>query len=271
MALLKQAFPQALDLCGEDLWRPLATAFLLKWPTLQALQKAKPEAIKTFYYLQGSRSQKLITERLAQIAKAIPLTDEPAVLESHTLRVQLICRQLQLLHKTIAEFEAKIATAFQAHEDHEIFASLPGAGPVLAPRLLASLGSQRERFATASHLQRFSGIAPITKQSGASRYIHRRYRCPVFCKQSFHEYAKESILFSRWAAAFYLQQRQKGCAHHTAVRALAYKWQRIIWKCWQTRTPYNELTYEAVLKRRGSPLVALLDQIEVGKSPIKKS
>jgi transposase len=29
-ALLKQYFPQALDLCGEDLWRPLATAFLLK-------------------------------------------------------------------------------------------------------------------------------------------------------------------------------------------------------------------------------------------------
>jgi transposase len=36
-ALLKQYFPQALDLCGEDLWRPLATAFLLKWPTLQSL------------------------------------------------------------------------------------------------------------------------------------------------------------------------------------------------------------------------------------------
>ena len=268
-ALLKQYFPQALELCGEDLWRPLATAFLLKWPTLQNLRKAKPEAIKTFYYLHGSRSQKLIAERLEQITKAIPLTEEFAVLESHALRVQLICRQLQLLHKIIAEFDEKIAAAFQAHEDHDLFASLPGAGPVLAPRLLASMGSERERYASASSLQCFSGVAPVTKQSGATRYIHRRYRCPLFCRQSFHEYAGESILFSRWAAAFYLQQRQKGCGHHIAVRALAYKWQRIIWKCWSTRRPYKEEIYEAALRTNGSPIVALFDRIELGKSPLK--
>ena len=98
---------------------------------------------------------------------------------------------------------------------------------------------------------------------------HRRYRCPVFCKQTFHEYAKESILFSRSAAAFYLQQRQKGSGHHTAVRALAYKWQRIIWKCWSTRTPFKEETYQAALRKSASPIVALLDQIEIGKSPVK--
>ena len=116
-----------------------------------------------------------------------------------------------------------------------------------------------------------SGIAPVTKQSGGSRYIHRRYRCPVFMKQSFHEYAGESIRFSRWAAAHYRQQRNKGAGHHAAVRSLAYKWQRIIWKCWQTRTPYNEQTYEAALKKSGSPLASLLDQIELGKSRVKKN
>lgn len=193
-ALLKQYFPQALELCGEDLWRPLATAFLLKWPTLQQLQKAKPETIKTFYYLNGSRSQKLIQQRLELIEKAVPLTDELAILQSHTLRVQLICRELQLLHKTIEEFDTRIAEAFKTHEDRHIFESLPGAGPVLAPRLLASMGSERERFAHASNLQSFSGIAPVTKQSGGKCYIHRRYLCPIFMKQSFHEYAKESIL-----------------------------------------------------------------------------
>jgi transposase len=269
-ALLKQYFPQALELCGEDLWRPLATAFLLKWPTLQSLQKVKPQKLKEFYYLNGSRSQKLIEQRLELVQKAVPLTDEPAVLQSHTLRVQLICRELQLLHKTIDLFDEKIAGAFKAHEDRHIFESFPGAGPVLAPRLLASMGSERERFARASNLQGFSGIAPVTKQSGGKCYIHRRYRCPNFFKLSFHEYAKESILHSRWAAAFYLQQKQKGCGHHTAVRALAYKWQRIIWKCWQSRTPYKAEVYEAALIRSASPLVALFNQIEIGKSPVKK-
>ena len=267
-ALLKQYFPQALELCGEDLWRPLATAFLRKWPTLQRVQQAKPAAVKTFYHRHGSRSQKLIEQRLERIAKAVPLTDELAVLQSHSLRVHLICQELELRHRTLEEFDRQIAEVFGQHADREIFRNLPGAGPVLAPRLLASLGSERARFERAQRLQNFSGIAPVTKQSGGKRHVHRRYCCPKFFKQSFHEYAKESILHSRWAAAHYWQQRQKGCGHHTAVRSLAYKWQRIIWRCWQSRTIYREEIYEAALKQSGSPLVALLDQIQVGKSPM---
>jgi len=264
-ALLKQYFPQALELCGEDLWRPLATSFLRKWPTLQALQKAKTETVRSFYYGHGSRSQKLIDERLALIQKAVPLTDERGVLESLTLRVELLSRELDLVQKIITEFDDKIGQAFKAHDDRDVFESLPGAGPVLAPRLLAGLGSERERFGRAENLQRLSGIAPVTKQSGGKCHIHRRYLCPTFLKQSFHEYAKESIRHSSWAAAYYQQQRGKGCGHHTAVRALAYKWQRIIWRCWQSRTVYKKDTYEAALKKRNSPLMALLDQTEVEK------
>ena len=269
IALLKQYFPQALVLCGEDFWRPLATRFLLKWPSLQAVQKAKPATLKQFYYLHGSRSAKLLEQRLALIAKAVPVTDETAVIESFVLRVQLVCRQLQLVQQTIAGYDHQIAAGLCGPSRPEIFASLPGAGPVLGPRLLASLGSQRERFGAAADLQHYTGIAPVTKRSGGSCYIHRRYLCPKFHKQSFHEYAKESILWSRWAAAYYLQQRTKGSPHHTAVRALAFKWQRIIWRCWQDRPPYEEQMYEAALRKKGSPLVALFDRVELGKSPFK--
>jgi transposase len=269
IALLKSYFPQALLLCGQDLWRPLATAFLLKWPSLQAVQKAKPATVKQFYYLHGSRSAKLVEQRLALMAKAVPVTDEKAVIESFVLRVRLVCRQLQLVQQSVGEFDRQMAAAYAAHPDRMIFASLPGAGPVLGPRLMASMGSQRERFGAAENLQHYTGIAPVTKRSGGSCYIHRRYLCPKFHRQSFHEYAKESILWSRWAAAYYLQQRSKGSPHHTAVRALAFKWQRIIWRCWQDRKPYDEPTYEAALQQNGSPLVALFDRVELGKSPFK--
>jgi transposase len=268
-ALLKQYFPQALELCGEDLWRPLATSFLLKWPSLGAVQKARTATLKSFYHLHGSRSLKLLEQRLALVDQAVPVTDERALIDSFVLRVQLLCRQLQLVQRTILEFEKQIAQAYAAHPDRDIFASLPGAGPVLGPRLLASMGSQRERFGAARQLQHYTGIAPVTKRSGGSCYIHRRYLCPKFHRQSFHEYAKESILWSRWAAAYYLQQRTKGSPHHTAVRALAFKWQRIIWRCWQDHQPYHELTYEAALRRNGSDLVKLFDRIQVGKSPWK--
>ena len=269
IGLLKQYFPQALELCGEDLWRPLATTFLLKWPTLQSLKQARKESLKQFYYLQGSRSQKLIEQRLERIDQAVPLSGDIALLHSYTLRVQLICKELQLLRKTLEQFDQQIAQVFQQHPDRPIFESLPGAGPVLGPRLLASMGSERERYVEPKNLQSFSGVAPVTKQSGGKCHIQRRYHCPKFLRQSFHEYAKESILHSRWAAAYYGQQRSKGCHHHTAVRALAYKWQRIIWKCWQSRTVYKEAIYEAALKKSKSPLVGLFDQIELGKSPVK--
>ncbi len=268
-ALLKAYFPQALELCGEDLWRPLATAFLLKWPTLLAVQKARPATLKQFYYLNGSRSQKLIEQRLKLIEQAVPVSDEPALNLSFAMRVQLVCRQLQQVVRTIKQYDEQIAQTFAQHPDRQIFTSLPGAGPVLAPRLLAAIGSERERFESAANLQRYTGVAPVTKQSGKMRYVHRRYLCPLFERQSFHEYAKESVLWCRWAAAYYLDQRTKGKPHHTAVRALAFKWQRIIWRCWQNRKPYEEKIYEAALRKNGSKLVSLFDRIEVGKNPVK--
>ena len=268
-ALLKQYFPQALVLCGEELWRPLATRFLLKWSSLQAVKKAKPGALTQFYHLNGSRSAKLLEQRLALVDKAVPVTDETALIESFVLRVRLICQELQLVVQTIKEYDRQIAAGFAQHPDHQIFQSLPGAGPVLAPRLLASLGSDRQRFDSAINLQRYTGIAPVTKQSGGKRHVHRRYLCPKYHRQSFHEYAKESILWCRWAAACYLAQRSKGKPHHTAVRALSYKWQRIIFRCWQTRRPYNDQTYEAALRKSKSPLVALFDRVKLGKSPFK--
>ncbi len=115
------------------------------------------------------------------------VTDETALIQSFVLRIQLIARQLKLVQETIADYDRRLAAAFAQHEDHEIFATLPGAGPGLAPRLLASLGSQRDRFASAGELQQYSGVAPVTQKGGGTCYIHRRYLCARFQRQSFHE------------------------------------------------------------------------------------
>src|SRR5450755_3193811 len=46
--------------------------------------------------------------------------------------------------------------------------------------------------------------------------------------------------------------------HHAAVRALAFKWIRIAFRCWKDRVPYDDAHYVQNLRRRGSPLIALL-------------
>jgi transposase len=257
-ALLKGYFPQALGLCGEELWRPLALAFLRRWPSLQSLRKTRPETLRSFYYLHGSRSLKLIEHRLALIQNAVALSEEPAVVECFSLRVGLVVRQLAALLPVVARYDRQIAQNFMEHPDAPIFSSLPGAGQVLAPRLLAALGSQRERYPTAAALQSATAVAPVTRQSGGKRHVSRRRHGALFLRQSFHEWARESVRHSVWAKAYYEQQRAKGCPHHVAVRSLAFKWQRIIWRCWQNRTPYSEEVYLNALKRAASPLASKL-------------
>jgi transposase len=133
---------------------------------------------------------------------------------------------------------------------------LPGAGPVFAPRLLAAFGEQRERFENANQVQSYVGISPVTERSGNKCWVHWRLRCPKFVRQTFVEWAALSIPNSYWAHAYYRRQREKGSSHQAALRALAFKWIRILYRCWQTRTPYDEVTYLNSLKRRGSPLLA---------------
>src|SRR5438094_9611153 len=122
----------------------------------------------------------------------------------------------------------------------------------MAPRLLAAFGSQRERYRSADELQSFSGIAPLTESSGKRKWVHFRFACPKFLRQSFHEWAGHSIAQSEWARAYYEQQRARGKKHHAAVRALAFKWIRILFRCWKDRVVYDESINLAALANRNS-------------------
>jgi hypothetical protein len=73
----------------------------------------------------------------------------------------------------------------------------------------------------------------------------------------------QSRRFSAWAQAFYQQQKSAGKTHQTAIRALAYKWGRILWRCWQDHTPYDEQKYLTALTRQNSPLIKLLSPKDV--------
>ena len=144
------------------------------------------------------------------------------------------------------------------HPDAFIFRSLPGAGPALTPRLVAAFGTQRERYASAAELSAWSGIAPVVERSGKQEWIHFRWACPKFLRQTFHEWAGHTLDNSVWARAYYQQQRAKGQDHHAAVRALAYKWIRILFRCWKDRKPYDEQLYLSALGKHGSPLAGVV-------------
>lgn len=253
---LKEYFPQVLQWFGE-IASGSALDFLTHWSTLQKAQRAHDSTFEKFFRTHRYAVEST-QEKIRDIRAAIPLTQDPAILEVHPQMVQVWIRQLQLLQHSITKLEERIASHLQEHSDAFIFESFPGAGPALAPRLLVAYGSDRERF-DARKMQCFSGIAPVTEQSGKSRWVHHRFVCSKFLKQTFHEFAKCSLPHSAWANAYYHQQREKGSSQHEAIRALAYRWIRIITACRKNRTAYSEQTYLDSLKRRGSPLIKRIE------------
>lgn len=256
-SLLKCYFPEALQWTG-DLSTRLAQDFLQRWSTLQAVKKVRPASLRSFYQKHGSRRKKLIEQRISQIRNAIPFTTDPAIIFASERMAQAIVSQLSALRESIEGFDLRIAQLFEQYPDRFLYEGLPGAGPVLRPRLAAVFGLDRSRFQSALEVQQFSGIAPVTEGSGKSKTIYRRRACPKFMLQTFHEFADHSVARSRWARAYYLQQKQRGNSHHAAVRSLAYKWIRILFRCWMNQVVYHEDTYLQSLAKTGSPLVALI-------------
>jgi transposase len=252
-AELKMYYPLAETLL-DKLTTPLAAAFLKKWPTLEALQKAGIHKVRAFFYGQNCRSAKRLQTRLDALASAVALTTDPALIVPASLAVQTLAGLLEVLHDSISTLDREIHTAMDAHPDAPIFRSFPGAGPALAPRLLVAFGTQRDRFESAQEVQQLYGIAPVTRASGQSQVVHMRFRCPKFGKQSFHENAGQACKTEPWARAYYVHQR-KSKKHQAAVRALAFKLMRIYFVCWRDKKTYDRNTYIRSLENRGSVLL----------------
>lgn len=255
-AKLKIYFPQMLD------WFPgldsaVAYALLQRWPSLSQLQQVSPTRLRNFLHKHHCYQDTVIQRRIQQIRQATPALGDQAVAQVQASAVQVLAQLLLELNAGIARLDKEIQQAAAAHPDFSLFESFPGAGPVLAPRLLAAFGSQRDRYRSASEISSFSGIAPVIESSGKKCWIHFRRSCPKFLRQTFHEWTGQTIKFCPWARAYYQRQRDRGKAHHASVRALAAKWIRILYRCWQAGVPYNESTYLAALTTRHSPLANL--------------
>ncbi len=218
---LKQYFPQVLD-WFKDKDTMVFCDFLSQWPTLKQAQRARKARISAFFRGHNVRYPNVIEQRIEAIQMALPLTSDPSVIAPYRLLVEALAQQLRVLLPHVC---------------------------------IAAFGERRERFQSATQLQSYAGIAPVTERSGNQCWVHWRLQCPKFLRQTFVEWAALSIPHCYWAGAYYRRQRGRGSSHQAALRALAFKWTRILYRCWQQRTPYDEATYLNSLKQRGSPLM----------------
>lgn len=260
---LKCYQPEVLELLGEYVYSRLSINFLRRWPSFAQVQAASDDEILDFYRHHRCVRRTALERRLKHVREACCMTTDAAILEPAAIKTDHFLRQFEVMAESLEVLDQEIMACMATNDDAPIFNSLPGAGPVYAARLLSAFGSDRQKWERADDLLNFSGIAPITKRSGKSKIVRRRIACPRFIKQSFHEFAGQSIRHCKWARAYYQRMKERGKKHHHCVRALAYKWIRIIYACWQSRSTYDDSKYMQSLQIKNHDLYELARKTEL--------
>jgi transposase len=248
---LKQYFPQLVRWFDVD--TALVADLLKHWPDLQHLQRCHDGTLRTFFRKHHS-GEDLTAKRIEAIRAAVPATHDAAVLEACSLKARHLSESMAALRQQITRLERRRDELVNSHPDAPIFGSFPGAGKATIPRLIAAFGTRRERYQSAFEVECDSGIAPVHVRSGKLDRIGMRRACQNFTRQTFHEFAGQTIPRCRWAKAFYQAHCHQPQQHHAAVRALAFKWIRILFRCWKNRQPYDEQLYLTSLRRRSGLL-----------------
>jgi hypothetical protein len=170
-AQLKGSFPFALELLEGDCQSLLAADFLFKWPDLASLQHTGAATIRRFFHARNYRRMDRIEPLLAKLNSTKPLTTDEAVIIPSALVLRTLAAQLRALLPFLTEYDKVLRSTFDQHPDADLFRSVPGAGEVMAPRLLTAFGTDRARFVNAEAVSTFSGIAPVTKSAAKASPI----------------------------------------------------------------------------------------------------
>jgi transposase len=242
-ACLKEYYPVALSLFTKLQQRSSLT-FLQTYPTLEMAQAASVEQISQMLQSAGHPTASKVAPKIVEQLHQPSLQANAVTTRTKSRLAQALISQLLPLVEQIAAYDKEISQLFLSHEDNEVFSSLPGAGKRLAPRLLAEIGDDPSRYASAASLQALGGTSPVLFQSGTYSKPHRRLGCIKPLRNALHQFAWQSTQQEAWARDYYERKRAEGKSHSVAVRALSNIWARIIFALLQSHTPYVSTTFE---------------------------
>jgi transposase len=236
---LAEYYPAALE-AFEDWTSVSAWMFLERFPTPQALVQAGKRKWQNFLHSRRLWGSDQGPRRMEIFARATEFAGTAPIVKAKSLLALSLVQMLFAVEKQLGLYRRRIEELFASHPDHDLFGSLPGAGPKIAPRLLSEIGDDRDRFGgDVQALQCLGGTAPVTKHSGKSRHVQKRRACNKHLRHALHLFADQSLSRCVWAERYYQHHRQKDCSHANALRRLAHRWLKIIHKMWMDRTPYN--------------------------------
>jgi transposase len=239
-AELERFWPGPIGLFN-DLDSPTSLAFLQRYPSPEDARTLGEKRLAAFLKTRNYNNSKTAAQLLARVRQAP--AGRAGEVETATRRqiVLALVATLQAMVAQIAGLDAQIAQALDAHPDGEIFRSLfrSRTSVICAATLLAEIGDCRARYPHRDAIAADGGQAPVAVKSGKRKAAKFRWACNHRLRNALAVLAHASKLWNPWAADRYEHARARGHNHRRALRTLGRAWSRIIWKCWQTRTPYD--------------------------------
>lgn len=253
---LAEYYPVALQ-AFEDWTTESSWEFIQAFPTTQALSKAGRRRWEKFLHTHRLARPQTYEKRLSLFAQAEQFCGSQAVTRAKSRLALALVATLKTVEKQLREYRQAIEELFETHPDKDLFGSLPGTGPKLAPRLLSELGSDRSVFESPQSLQCLAGTAPVSFQSGQIHKVYIRRHCNKHLRATIHLWANLSRSQVPWAQQYYQAHRDKGQSHACALRCLGQRWVKILWKMWQTGTAYDPDLHARNQQKHGSWLLTL--------------
>ena len=253
---LSYYYPTALE-AFDDWALHSAWSFVEVFPTPDLLLQAGRKKWERWLHASKLFHSKLNEKRLDLFARAGEFRASSATVLAKSLLAVSRVKMLRLIERQLSAYRERIETLFAQHPDQAVFASLPGAGPKLAPRLLSEFGDDREVFQTAQAVQCYAGTAPVSFQSGQVSRVLVRRACNRHFRQAVHLWVDLSRKYCVWAQAYYRTHRDKGQSHACALRCLGQRWLKILWKMWQSKKPYDAALHQQNQIKHGSWIMQL--------------
>ena len=242
--LLEEFWPGAAAIFA-DVDSPIALDFLDRYPTPQAASSLGEKRLAAFMARHAYCGRRSAVELLARLREAPPSRAGQLEAEAKGECVRALVAVLRPLVAQLATLTAAVEHAVEAHPDGRVVTSLFRSGRVCAAQLLAELGDDRTRFASADQLAAEAGVAPVTRESGKHRAVGFRWACNKRLRSALSVLADTTRHTSPWAARIYQRAKDRGCDHPHAIRIVGRAWCRVIWTCWQQGVAYDPTKHRA--------------------------
>jgi len=220
---LREYRPALLTLCpGAD--EPWLWMLIEKAPSPS--EGAKLTSARIGAALKKHRIRRLTKEEVRTALRGDVLSLRSVYIESHVARALVLIAKLKLAEAQIVAIEKQIKTALALRvkseeqterRDLTILLSLPGFGSLTVATALGESGDAFERR-DYNALRSVGGAAPVTKQSGGTRYVVMRQACQPRLRVALHLAALQAIRVDPKFRDLYARARARGQTVGRAIR-----------------------------------------------------